>query len=383
MANPSSRSSALSIPHPTEIDDRQALISDIEFHVEDAEINPDRLRQARETYVKNEVGAMRLTVSEKKALRNAQTTIRTTLFGPSGGASGGGQMSIQELMKIAVLEEEASGGSEEKEEEKDDAAIAIPQASDSPTISNVGAKLKYAKFRARSDITDDGVLGVQDESRGRRYNSVLGDKFMTYNIRKRDSVKSSHVINEEEDSKQEMDLEDISYVRKPNMARIIEEYDALQDHPKYTLKQVLLSRRFHLYSIRFANAQFGKTLYFPTLKQPRELIDPSWICGECTPEEGVAVTEKTRTRAKGHRFIITADTQYGILMDGFAMDFPNWSQEIEISRKCVEQINAMKGEERPLCKYTLHLYFKYVSIAAPNLLVKHSFTLFNSCNCLR
>lgn len=35
-------------------------------------------------------------------------------------------------------------------------------------------------------------------------------------------------------------------------------------------------------------------------------------------------------------------------MDGFAMNNPNWSQEIEISRKCVEQINAMEGEDRPL-----------------------------------
>ena len=67
------------------------------------------------------------------------------------------------------------------------------------------------------------------------------------------------------------------------------------------------------------------------------------LCGECTK-----VTEKQRTRPKGHRFIITADTQYGILMDGFAMNSPNWSQEIEISRKCVEQINAMEGDERPL-----------------------------------
>lgn len=35
-------------------------------------------------------------------------------------------------------------------------------------------------------------------------------------------------------------------------------------------------------------------------------------------------------------------------MDGFAMNNPNWAQEIEISRKCVEQINAMEGEDRPL-----------------------------------
>lgn len=49
-----------------------------------------------------------------------------------------------------------------------------------------------------------------------------------------------------------------------------------------------------------------------------------------------------------NHIILAADTQIGILMDGFAMDFPNWSQEIEISRKCVKQINSMKGRDRPL-----------------------------------
>ena len=114
------------------------------------------------------------------------------------------------------------------------------------------------------------------------------------------------------------------------------------------LKQVIMSRRFFLYAHRFANAQFQRTLVFPSLPQPPELYHgfddtKAMLCGECTK-----VTEKQRTRPKGHRFVITADTQYGILMDGFAMNTPNWSQEIEISRKCVEQINAMVGDERPL-----------------------------------
>jgi hypothetical protein len=116
----------------------------------------------------------------------------------------------------------------------------------------------------------------------------------------------------------------------------------------FRLQQVIMSRRFFLYAHRFANAQFQRTLVFPNLPQPPELYHgfddtKEMLCGECTK-----VTEKQRTRPKGHRFIITADTQYGILMDGFAMNTPNWSQEIEISRKCVEQINAMEGDERPL-----------------------------------
>ncbi|KAL7547685.1 hypothetical protein ACHAWF_010966 [Thalassiosira exigua] len=69
------------------------------------------------------------------------------------------------------------------------------------------------------------------------------------------------------------------------------------------------------------------------------------VCGECKEPE--PVTEKQRTRP-GHRFIVAADTQFGILMDGFAMARPNWSEEIEISRKCVAQINEMTDADRPL-----------------------------------
>jgi hypothetical protein len=214
----------------------------------------------------------------------------------------------------------------------------------------VKAKLLNAKLRSRVDKTYSGVLGVQDEGKRTRMNTIIGNKFIMYNNMKRDSVKAIHVngddiIGSNEEETEEIDLQDVSYVRKPSMARIIQEYDAIANHPKYSLKQVVLSRRFHLYSNRFANAQFDRTLYYPTLKQPRELIDPAF-CGTCAPAERVA-TEKTRTR-QGHRFIITADTQFGILMDGFAMTYPNWSQEIEISRKCVHQINHMKGKERPL-----------------------------------
>ena len=212
--------------------------------------------------------------------------------------------------------------------------------------ATVKVQLMTAKLRARLDEDDDGVLGVQRTSTLQRQmrNSLKGDKFMVYNM---------HQMNHEDERKEEeMDVEDVSYVRKPNLARIIEEYDALATHPKYSLKQVVLSRRFHLYANRFANAQYQRTLVYPTLRQPEELFSCPWlqhkmpICGECKEEE--PVTEKQRTRTKGHRFIIAADTQFGILMDGFAMDCPSWASEIEISRKCVKQINAMQGDQRPL-----------------------------------
>jgi len=91
------------------------------------------------------------------------------------------------------------------------------------------------------------------------------------------------------------------------------------------------------YRNRFANAQINRTLNFPTLPQPKS--------DEDLDED--RTTEMARTRTS-HRFIITADTQFGIFMDGYHMEFPNWQTEIDISRECVQTINSMKGDERPL-----------------------------------
>ena len=205
--------------------------------------------------------------------------------------------------------------------------------------TTVKVQLMAAKFRSRLDQSNDGVLGVQKSDEyclpQQRMNSLRGDKFMQYNkrmstralaIAKGTSTislfnkRKTTTLDDNDESKEDMDVEDISYVRKPNLARIIEQYEALSNHPKYSLKQVVLSRRFHLYAHRFGNAQYQHTLVHPTLKQPSELYSCPWLmersdmtCMECKEEE---VTEKYRSRKGGHRFIIAADTQFGILMDG-------------------------------------------------------------------
>jgi len=210
--------------------------------------------------------------------------------------------------------------------------------------TTVKVQLMAAKFRSRLDQSNDGVLGVQKSDEyclpQQRMNSLRGDsKFMLYNKRmstralsiakgtstislfnKRKTTTLDDDTNNDE-SKEDMDVEDISYVRKPNLARIIEQYEALSNHPKYSLKQVVLSRRFHLYAHRFGNAQYQHTLVHPSLKQPSELYSCPWLmersqltCMECKEEE--VTTEKYRSRKGGHRFIIAADTQFGILMDG-------------------------------------------------------------------
>ncbi|KAL7525006.1 hypothetical protein ACHAWF_001169, partial [Thalassiosira exigua] len=242
---------------------------------------------------------------------------------------------------------------------------APPYNSSSPRrrrgMSTVQARLIAAKLRARLDKENDGVLGVQSSPGLPLSNSIvrgnrLEDAFTSARTRRRGfrlrpSCRISFAIDEDSDDEVEEDVivdGSFSFASESNFSRIIKKIELEMHQPKYSLRQVVLSRRFHLYAHRFANAQRKRTLTYPTLPQPEELVlGPDSICRECNDEDENTVTEKLRTR-EGHRFIIAADTQFGILMDGFAMEYPNWDQELEISRKCVAQINSMKGSERPL-----------------------------------
>lgn len=233
----------------------------------------------------------------------------------SSSAVGGAWESIKDKMPVLRKKKKSTG----------------PSATSDNCAGVVKAQFMTAKMRSRIDLDNDGVLGVQPTNDDqRKYNSIawngggslISNKFMMYNQSKRLSCVLKSLAEEVEEVK-EMDgeEEDISYVRKPNLTRIVEEYQAMLNHPKYNLKHVVLSRRFHLYAHRFANAQYCRTLVYPTLRQPREMfsnpdscpwLSSQTICGDCKEEE--EVTEKQRTR-DGHRFIIAADTQYGILME--------------------------------------------------------------------
>lgn len=140
-----------------------------------------------------------------------------------------------------------------------------------------------------------------------------------------------------------IDPESKEHVRLPQTSR------------KMKLSDVVISKKFQLRINRFHAAQRRRTINHPSLPQPPlaggESIDP-FFQKLCSSKEGAAdenvvlCTEIKRTSAK-HRFVITADTQYGIMMDGYAMNKPNWDKEIKISRACVNKINAMNGENRP------------------------------------
>lgn len=393
----------------------QKLHTEIEYNEDDCAITTERLKKAHETYdypAGRRRGGRQsiLSVDEAKNLMGQQKIIRKALFSPSlgendnaitsarvrekggrfsivssgadgmksqlftanGGAVGGvlGCETVEEvsecddetLDKDKTLEEGEEGISEEVALMLKPSSLYVPQdqAGGSKTerhgMGTVKAQLMTAKFRAHLNSDDDGVLGVQGRMGMQKNRGSIRSLQYNMNIKTGGSSRAFQVLQEEGNDEGDaemkgMDVENISHVRKPQMARIIEEYEAMQNHPKYSLRQVLLSRRFHLYAHRFGSAQYQRTLVYPTLPQPNELYSCPWlqsqtVCVKCKEDE--PVTEKARTRATGHRFIIAADTQFGILMDGFPMELPNWSQEIEISRKCVKQINRMDGNERPL-----------------------------------
>jgi len=64
--------------------------------------------------------------------------------------------------------------------------------------------------------------------------------------------------------------------------------------------------------------RYRRTLIYPTLPQPADVYHgsvPGYVCGECENNDDTAPSEKQRSRPKGHRFVLAADTQFGIFMD--------------------------------------------------------------------
>jgi len=114
------------------------------------------------------------------------------------------------------------------------------------------------------------------------------------------------------------DCQDCSYVRKPRLQSIIQ------------------STHFKTYKHRFRSAQVNRTLHHPALYQPK------------MRNEKKDLGEQKKTREK-HSFVICADTQFGILMDGIPMKEPNWDTEVDLSRRAVEKINAMKPKPLFVC----------------------------------
>ena len=105
---------------------------------------------------------------------------------------------------------------------------------------------------------------------------------------------------------------------------------------KHTLKSFIKTSVFKKYMHRFRNAQYDRTICHPCLPQPEHSTDD---------DEDEQSTELYASRPS-HRFIIGADTQFGVLMDGFSMQNPSWENEIELSRKCVAKINSL--DPKPL-----------------------------------
>jgi hypothetical protein len=114
------------------------------------------------------------------------------------------------------------------------------------------------------------------------------------------------------------DCQNCSHVRKPRLQNIVR------------------STHFKLYKHRFRSAQVNRTLHHPALYQPT------------MRNEKMDLGEQKKTREK-HSFVICADTQFGILMDGIPMKEPNWDTEVDLSRRAIEKINAMNPKPLFVC----------------------------------
>jgi len=210
-------------------------------------------------------------------------------------------------------------------------------------IMSLRAEMIHTIARSRWDQSHDGVLGVQPT--GYVANSLRMPAGSLLETKESDSDVDEHdaLYNRQKNrvhilvKNKCFDPTYVDHVRKPDVVKIAKEMEQAQ-RSKYTLRQVLLSRRFHLYKYRFANAQYRRTLRYPTLPQPADIFQgsvPGYVCEECTYPDNKNSSEKQKTRPNGHRFILAADTQFGIVMD-----VSKKSQHSVRSRDCSKQLNA-------------------------------------------
>ena len=250
---------------------------DIEYKPEDCEITQKRLEQARKNVVQHRTSCT-LRDEEKDMLVKEQLCIKrlflTGSFDDEEEEDESGLDEIQESKEEeeGTVEQHVEGGN--KQVPQDSARGREELSADTKSaLGDIKAKLMKLKLRSRLDSSNDGVLGVQAEqqeeeedddqidpsllmmnasvssSTGRHRSSIIlppthrrcskpsasyrgsevDEKFVKYNM----NMKVAGVM-EDEDEEKEMDVECVDYVRKPNLANIIEEYDALANHPKYS-----------------------------------------------------------------------------------------------------------------------------------------------------
>lgn len=249
---------------------------DIEYNPEDCEITQKRLEQARKNVVQHRTSCT-LRDEEKDMLVKEQLCIKrlflTGSFDDEDEESGLDE--IQESKEEEEEKQDVEQGQGGNKQVPQDAARGRGEhsADTASALGDIKAKLMKLKLRSRLDSSNDGVLGVQAEqqeeeedddqidpsllmmnasvssSTGRHRSSIIlppthrrcskpstsyrgsevDEKFVKYNM----NMKVAGVM-EDEDEEKEMDVECVDYVRKPNLANIIEEYDAVANHPKYS-----------------------------------------------------------------------------------------------------------------------------------------------------
>lgn len=226
---------------------------DIEYNPTECEITPERLQHARQSII---IGNGRMTgcalgEEELQALVAEQQCIKRMLI--TGSIIDDGDDLDQVI----------------KEEENNTATANMPHhppqdQNDRRTFSsklrNLQAQLFKLKVKSRHDQTDDGVLGVlrQGEKGERQHHfnsmiqplrsqlshcgsirnsnyrgSVIDEEFVKYNMKMHDRNNNEE---KSEDNEEDilMNVEYLDYVRKPDLANIIDEYESMMNHPKYS-----------------------------------------------------------------------------------------------------------------------------------------------------
>ncbi len=232
---------------------------DIEFNPEECEITPNRLEHVRKMVVARRTSCV-LAEEERRNLVKEQRCIKSLLV--TGGV-------LEEDDEIIPEEEE--DGEEDlamqlQQQRNEDLRDSLPLRPPPPQdikqdrsfsakllIDNIRAQLINLKLRSRLDLTNDGVLGVQSEGDMRCSLKTLPQTHRRCSIRNdkigRGSVVDEHFVKynmsmignnmkdiseEVVDEEKEMDVEYVDHVRKPDMATIVEQYDAMTNHPKYS-----------------------------------------------------------------------------------------------------------------------------------------------------
>ena len=149
---------------------------------------------------------------------------------------------------------------EEDDDDDDDLSENVRQRSQILLDSSISSTLASSRRRVHNSILMNSSISSSQRIPSRQRTSIIlpptyrrcsrpsinyrgslvDEEFVKYNMNMKklqfaDDMKEGEEEGEEKDEEDgEMDVEYVDYVRKPDLANIIEQYDAMANHPKYS-----------------------------------------------------------------------------------------------------------------------------------------------------